>query len=216
MKKEERSFAIIIGSVALLWIFAIVFSTVSTSVTGHATSQPLSFVKAGQVIELGARDIPGLSVVKLTFRQQATNTRVAIDVNNNIPFDGTAYSKFTISGLDPVYIREVELSLSLDKKRLREISLQPSDVRVYKNGKSLTPTFTKEDETYLHYFVHADTMGDFVIGRQAEKRAVAGQAVLPPAVKETPAPAVVPQEEPAQPVSEKKMTFWQRVKSWFN
>lgn len=191
-KSWSEQFWIFLGVIfvfSAITLLSYVNDSDDSSVTGHATIQNIAFIKGGQALHLGIRDIPGVNKVIILVKENIKGDRIIVYENKNIKFVGDAISKFTISSQEESKYGDLQFLLKVADDELSQRNLAVSDLKLYANGKELSLTPTEKSEGYQFYTVTASEMGEFVIGREvqgiAEESSVESPARTEPAVEES-------------------------------
>ena len=96
MSFHHRDFWIVLGFVLLVSVFSILVSIGPSSVTGGSV-QSVSYVREGQTIDLGVRDIHGVEWIYVTAEETVKNGKIVVSEDNLMPFEGSYISKFVVS-----------------------------------------------------------------------------------------------------------------------
>lgn len=192
---KHKEFWVALAIVFLLSAVAI-FSSLNSKVTGYAIVLPISFVQEGKQVSYETKgDVPGIKTVTIQAKGVIKQDRITIAWDGNIPFDGTAYSKFSVTSDHPESVGEITFTLKIKEEDLTRIGLTAEEVKTYWNGGELSTTLTSKDRGYVYYSTSTGGLGNYVIGRATVVR------TPPPIVPET---AEAEREIPPEAASEEK------------
>ena len=218
-------------TVAILFFLSavVIFSSLDLNVTGYAIVLPISFVKEGQQVSYETRgDVPGVKTITIQAQGVIKQDRITIAWDGSIPFDGTAYSKFSVKSDHPESIGEITFTFKIKEEDLTRIGLTPEEVKTYWNGEELSTTLTSKDRGYVFYSTSAGSLGNYVIGKATIVRMppqIVSETVPtePETSEEVEEEAVEPKEgqptalvgEAAVQTIEPQLGFWARIAQFF-
>lgn len=175
------------------WFFLDISSLDSSS---ERTIQKIAFVKEGGFIQIDGKEVKGLEMVELSFKENIKEATIILEEDNSIPFEGQAYSKFKMYFTDKELagkVSEAEFTLSLKKGELSG-ELTEENVRLYYGGKELaTSKLSIVKDSRLYYQATSQGIGEFVIGKakpKEEKKEEVKEEISPPKIEEVQAPEV--------------------------
>ncbi len=193
----NRKFWALFGILLLLSAVAIITSIDDPFLTGHAVAQSISLMKGGSELMFEVKNF-GVKNITVQLLQEVKNSDIVLEEKETIPFDGAAYSKFTITSTAADKFGAIEFEFKIDKEVLYQKAIFPQEVMLYANGKAIhTVKMAKEEESYLYYAARMNHFeeGNYVLGR-ANIRPTASPTIVieEPAVPE---PAAAAKEIPA-------------------
>ncbi len=225
---KHKEFWIGLAIVFLLSAVAI-FSSLDSKVTGYAIVLPISFVQEGKQVSYETRgDVPGIKTVTIEAKGVIKQDRITIAWDGSIPFDGVAYSKFSVKSDHPESVGEVTFTLKIKEEDLTRVKLAPEDVKLYFEGTELSTTLTSTDRGYIYYSTSAGGLGNYVIGKATVVRTP--PQLVPEIVEAEETPTETTAEEKAieayeqQPAlvgeagaqaTEPKVGFWAKIVQFF-
>jgi len=222
---QNKPFWGLLAVLLLLTTVTLINFNDSGFLTGQATVEPISFMKAGAKLFFETRDITGVQYVEVVLKEDVKNGRINLQEDPSINFKETAYSKFTINSAEASKFKSTEFTLKIAKDQL---TFPIAELRLYRNGKDYTPTPSKTDDNYYYFKVMVDGFqeGQYVIGRrilaapepEPKTETIAGAAIetvepVPPKAETITEPVLPPEQEQPAPVN--KLSFWQKIKNFF-
>ncbi len=209
--------------ILVIGMFVFMLSDPDETITGHATFQKISLVKAGEVMDVKARDVTGLDLVYLTFKGDSKGETIQIKQKSkvNFEFTGKTYSEFEISFSNPESIEKVDLNLKILRRELQLVPIHEDKLEVYNDGKKLVVNKIKEEDGYLYYSVADGAVGDYLFGQAAAVVAAPEEEIIPSEPEEELVAYVEEVEEEVEPevfepsVVEKKFSLWDRIRMFF-
>lgn len=227
-KLQDQAVWMSLAAVFLLFYIAFISFSDHPNLTGSAV-QNIAFVKAGNQLDFGVNEIPGLEQYRFQVTATIKNGQMRVEPDEAIAFDRPYYSKFRISSPDEDKIGTVQLLLKLEQQTLLGKGISKGDVRVFLDGGAVETTFAKEEGRYFYYTATAPGIGEFVIGKTASKMEEATaepagmeEAVVPGEQEPARITMSIPTEEPAAPLvgqaaaePEAETGFWSSISKFF-
>lgn len=176
----NRNFWALFGILLLLSAVAIITSIDDPFLTGHATAQSISLVKGGSELMFEVKNF-GVKNITIQILEEIKKGQIVLEEKDSIPFDGVAYSKFSITSTDAQKIGAIQFEFKIKDEDLRNKALFPQEIKLYANGREIETVKEKkeglylyEESSYLYYAARMDRFeeGNYVLGR-ANKRASA-------------------------------------------
>ncbi len=221
--REFKQQSMGIAVVLLLVASAFVFTLLSTpTITGAATIQSISLLRAGQSFDMAVKNVKG--VQQATFQFEETVKNVVITIDDKVgSFPGKAYSQFEITFTIQPKISSLLLRLKIKEQDLLSQGIAIEDVRLYVDGTELPTTLTQKKDDYVYYTATTRALGRFVIGKKVvtPKPEIVTPKIIEPAPAE---PEVIPTlvEEQAQPLVEEaiqqpetRLSLWATIVLFF-
>ncbi|MBI2146157.1 hypothetical protein HYU22_02355 [Candidatus Woesearchaeota archaeon] len=163
----NRRFWALFGVLLLLSAVAIITSIDDPFLTGHAVAQSISFMKSGSELMFEVKNF-GVKNITVQLLQEVKNGEIVLEEKDTIPFDGVAYSKFTVTSTEAEKFGDMELEFKVNKELLHQKAIFPQEVMLYVNGRAIpTAKMQKEETTYLYYAARLNRFetGNYVLGR---------------------------------------------------
>ncbi len=204
------------ATIAIIFLVSIItiITVQESSLTGKAI-QSIAYMPAGTELFSEIRDVKGIQSSTVELRDTVKGGAIIFNQDETIPFEGTTYSKFTVTSADAVKFGKITLKL-----KVKDLTFAPADLRLYVNGNEIATTLDKFEAGY-DYFTSSLQFeeGQYVVGKKkvVAQPVVKEEVVAPeekPVVEEPVAPVV---EQPAQVVeiAVPEKTFWQKIKVFF-
>ncbi|MEK6899560.1 MAG: hypothetical protein AABX05_00395 [Nanoarchaeota archaeon] len=230
---HHRDFWVVLGFVLLVSVFSILVSIGPSSVTG-GTVQSVSYVREGQTIDLGVRDIQGVEWIYVTAKETVKGGQIVVSEDKLMPFEGSYISKFVVSSPEASKYGSMRFNLKLKEQSVYDLGISLADLRLYYNGVEYPLQLLTQGNGYVRYVVTVPGMGKFVLGKKNKQKIVpsvaesAEQEVVAEIVEPTAVPPVDPErsslagkavELPSeQPTSQKGIfiRLWDFLKGLFN
>src|SRR3989338_338112 len=118
-KLQDQALWMSLAAVFLLFFIGFISFSDRTILTGSAV-QNIAYVRAGTTLINGVQEIPGLQQYSFEVLDTIKNGQMVVQIDNNLPFAGPFYSKFTISSDQPEKIGTISLSLKIPQQELNE------------------------------------------------------------------------------------------------
>lgn len=205
----NRNFWALFGILLLLSAVAIITSIDDPFLTGHATAQSISLVKGGSELMFEIKNF-GVKNITIQILEEIKKGQIVLEEKDSIPFDGIAYSKFTITSTDARKIGAIQFEFKIKDEDLHSKALFPQEIRLYANGREIyTVKETKSgsdlyaDTGYLYYSAHMDRFeeGDYVLGR-ANIRTSTPTSIIPEVTETESEPMTTEPAAMEQPLAE--------------
>lgn len=172
-EKPHKRFWLALGLLMILSVVVILNSISEPTLTGRATIQTLSFVRAGSSIEMEVKT-PGMKALIVQVNKDIKNEKILVSEDKTIPFDGISLSKFIVSSTDASKLGRTQLILKIKQDALRNAGLSESEVALYVNKimvptiKTNPPDLLDNSARYIYYSASLNTFteGHYVIGKQ--------------------------------------------------
>ncbi len=215
-KSEELQHKPFWATIAIIFLVSIItiITVQESSLTGKAI-QSIAYMPAGTELFSEIRDVKGVQSSTVELKETVKGGTIIFKQDETIAFDGTAYSKFTVTSTDAAKFSKITLRL-----KVKDLTFAPTDLRLYVNGKEIATTLDKLENGYDYFTASLQfEEGQYIIGKKKviAQPVVKEEVVVPvetPIVEEPVAPVV---EQPASVVEvvAPEKTFWQKVKAFF-
>ncbi len=163
---KHKQFWGLFALVFLLSILAILNSLDDVNVTGHATVQTIAFIQGGQELIFEVKDITGMKQATIQLVEDVKGGKIIFEKDENIAFDRSYFSKFTVSSTEEEKYGEMVFLLKINENELYGEGIARKDLGLYSNGEELVTTFIETKEGFLYYEATSQEFGEFVIGKK--------------------------------------------------
>ncbi len=224
---EHKIFWVVLAFVFILPIVGLVSQDNSEELTGNVAGkaiQTISLLKEGSDIFFEVKNVDGLNTVTLNALEDVKNVRILIEEVSDVnwDFEGKVYSMFKVSSVDADKFSNLVIILRVNEADLKDKNLKKEELKLYHDGKELDLELTKIENNFVNYKVIAESMGEFVIGKEVvvEKEPVVEEPLSEPELEQpTPLPVIEEDvsEEQVEPVVEEVESkgFFTGIKDFF-
>jgi len=202
-KKVDKPFWSVLGLILTISFVGIILISGNNNLTGNAAVQTIAYMKAGSELFFEVK-VDGVKEITINFLEDVKGAVIQVEELESInwDFDGTVYSTFKVSSEDKSKIGDWKFQLKLEEEKLNELGLSKGDVKLYLNNKELGTKMLDTKSTitengHVYYTATSSDIGEFVIGKAAEKVEPVPEEIIPeaPVVEKVPEPIIEELEE---------------------
>lgn len=166
-KLQHQAFWITLGVVFFLSGITIFTSMDRPAITANAAVQTIGYAEEGSQLFFEVRNVAGLKDATITFAEVMKNGRITFTDNENLPFDGQALAKFTISSPDADKVASTKITFKIPKEDLRNVDEEK--IILLHNQQRQPVIKTKEEVNHVYFTSSTRQFGNFVLGQQTKK-----------------------------------------------
>ena len=214
---KHKPFWLSLLLVFLVSVVVILSLSSQQSLTGHATVQPIAFIKGGDSIMFEV-NVGHIKTATTFVKEDVNRGKIIFKENPQILFNGQSLSEVAIS-VEGVVPSKIDLTLKIKDEDLAAKGIKANELKLYLDNQEVATTLTEHEGAYYYYSASIDDVGDVVIGKKTMQPTVEKTtAQIAPIVEQVAEPADEPGVQQPSAYPEENIagrSFWQKFLDLF-